>query len=91
MWLILLFKFNALRPSTHALEKGDRPPVSFSVDITPFNREFSDGWNLYFNRNDYSELYNLLKENGEVTMAVTGVIPSAIYEDSQDNLALAKQ
>ena len=49
---------------------ADAESEYFSVDITPFDGEFSDGWNLYFNRSDYSELYNLLKENGEVTMVI---------------------
>jgi hypothetical protein len=70
---------------------ADAESEYFSVDITPFDGEYGDNWNLYFNRNDFAELFNLLKTSGNVTIAATGIIPSNMYEDGQGNLALAKQ
>ncbi|WP_052352968.1 DUF2628 domain-containing protein [Neobacillus dielmonensis] len=63
----------------------------FSVDITPFDGEYGDNWNLYFSRKDFGELFDTLKANGTVTIAATGIIPSSVYEDDQGNLAAAKQ
>jgi hypothetical protein len=70
---------------------ADMESEYFSVDISPYDGEFSDGWNFYFNRTDFNELYDLLKANGEVTIAATGVIQFDFYEYSQGNLELEIQ
>lgn len=62
----------------------------FSVRITPDGGKFSDYWNLYFDRTNGKQLFDDLK-NGNVYIIATGKIPSSMYEDSQDNLALGVQ
>ncbi|MFY4775723.1 DUF2628 domain-containing protein [Metabacillus sp. RGM 3146] len=68
---------------------ADASKENFSVSINPVDG--GEPWNLYFDRKDFADLYTELKNQGEVDLVATGIIPSEIYDPAQGNMAFAEQ
>lgn len=62
--------------------------VAFSTYIIPENGKYSDGWYIYFDREVYSNLFDLLKER-EVSIMIGAYIPTLNYSDNQGKMAIA--
>lgn len=62
-----------------ALEK-----THFAVGV--WDESTGGKWTVYFDRKEFAELFETLKQTEEY-VAITGIIPSSLYEDGQGELA----
>lgn len=58
----------------------------FSVRVTPDGENYSASWSLYFHRESFGELYQVLKD-GDVNLMAVAKIPKWSYDDNQGNMA----
>ncbi|MEH7180520.1 hypothetical protein [Neobacillus vireti] len=65
----------------------DFEKTHFAVSIIDEGAGYSDRWVLYFDREEFNDLFQTLKKGGIFVIA-TGVILKAQYQDGQDELAL---
>ena len=59
----------------------------FSTYVTP--NDNSDSWYVFFERESYSELYEMLKDQGSTSVYISAVIPKNVYKQGQGNMAVA--
>ncbi|MFJ7680347.1 hypothetical protein ACIQXQ_20170 [Peribacillus sp. NPDC097198] len=59
----------------------------FSTYVSPDDN--SDGWYVFFERDSYSELYEMLKDQGSTSVYISAVIPKNVYKQGQGNMAVA--
>jgi hypothetical protein len=61
----------------------------YCVYIIPLNGKYSEGWHVYFERNNGGLYQQLMK--GETTIIVIAEINKSLYMEGQGNMALAKK
>ena len=60
----------------------------FCVELKPVDGDFSDKWFIYFDREEYKDVYDDLISNNNKTIEVVAQIPQNAYEKGQGNMAL---
>lgn len=68
----------------------EREKNYFCVSIIPYDGDYTNRWHLYFNREDFKELFDSLKEEKRVIIT-TCEIPDYIYKEGQGNMAFVNQ
>lgn len=70
--------------------KESSSQIVFVVRIQPTDENYSDGWYLYCDRESFANLFGELKEQGEIHIFAKCLVPKALYQENQGNMALAE-
>ena len=70
--------------------KESTSKLVFAIKITSTSKDYSDSWYLYCDRESFVSLFDELKEQGEINIFAKCLIPKALYQENQDNMALVE-
>lgn len=62
----------------------------FCGKLTPLGGSYMDSWYLYFHRDSFGELYDLLIDGATGNLMVVAKVPSSAYKKNQGNMAAVK-
>jgi len=60
----------------------------FCGHLIPFDGGYSDSWHLYFHREDFDGVYQVLLEFDTVDLRVAAQVAGSVYEQRQGNMAM---
>ena len=61
----------------------------FSGELEQPNGTYSTNWYLYFHRESFKDLFNILKQRS-VEVNITAIIPKYMFEENQGNMAMVE-
>ena len=70
--------------------KESMSKLIFVIRVTPTSKDYSDSWYLYCDRESFVNLFDELKEQGEINIFAKCLIPKALYQENQGNMALVE-
>ncbi len=70
--------------------KESMAKLVFVIKVTPTSKDYSESWHLYCDRASFASFFDKLKEENQVHIYAKSMIPAALFQEGQGNMALAE-